>query len=92
MSESPAQSAAASAVERLILERFRERTHSAGGPKAGYVLRREAVRQKHPDVPEPDLAAAFDALLARGLVAANEDSPVVFLTEAGAEAVRSLGS
>lgn len=79
-----------SSVERLILERFRERTHSAGGAKAGFVLRREAVRVRHPELAEADLSAGFDALLARGLVATNEDSPVVFLTEDGAAAVRAL--
>lgn len=84
MTESP--------VERQILERFRERTHSAGGPKAGYVLRRHAVRTAHPELPAADLDAAFASLLERGLVAANVDSPVVFLTEAGAEAVRALGT
>lgn len=88
MSESQIESS----VERLILERFRERTHSAGGAEAGYVLRREAVRIKHPEIAEGDLDAAFDALLARGWVAKNEDSPVVFLTEDGAAVVRALGA
>jgi len=91
MTETAAQSNAASPVERLILERFRAKTHIAGGPKAGYVLRRHAIRYPHPEIPDAAFDAAFDALLTRGLLAANEESSVVFLTEEGAEAVRRLG-
>jgi hypothetical protein len=92
MTEITAESSARSPVERLILERFREKTHLAGGAKAGYVLRRHAIRAPHPEIPDAEFDAAFSSLLAGGLLAANEASPVVFLTEAGVEAVRELPS
>ena len=76
-----------SPVERLVLERFREKTAVAGGPRAGYVLRRQAIRYPHPDLGDAELDAALAGLVERGLLAPNEARDFFFLTEAGVAAL-----
>lgn len=70
-----------SAGEQAVMERFAHKSHSAGGPKPGYVLRRGAVLQ---GVGE-ELEAGITALVERGLLTVSEGGEFVYLTEAGVE-------
>ena len=72
--------------ERAILERYRAKCVAAGGPKVGYVLRRKAIGE---GVPE-GLDGGLDGLVGKGLLAANEEGTLFFLTDAGVEAIGEL--
>lgn len=72
-------------AENVVMERFAEKTHMVGGARAGYMLRRAAV--KVVDDPELDIDGAVQALIERGLLAASENGEFLYLTEAGVEAL-----
>ncbi len=73
---------------RAVLERYRDKTHLAGGPRAGYVLRRTAIGRGVDDA--VDLGGAIAELTDGGLLSASENGDFLFLTESGVEAVTAL--
>ncbi len=76
------------ADERAVLERYREKTHLAGGPRAGYLLRRMAIAKGVDD--SIDVESGLSGLVELGLLVSSEAEDFVFLTEKGAEAVAAL--
>jgi hypothetical protein len=80
------------AAAEVILHRFHDKCHSAGGPRAGYVLRRKAILQvqgRHPDL---DLESGLDALVEEGLLKVSEEGTFFFLTAAGVEKLDEVPS
>lgn len=73
-----------SAAEQTILDRYQEKTRIAGGPRKGYVLRRQAIRFGHQG-PEEELERGLGSLVDKGLLAPSEDRRFYFLTEAGVD-------
>ena len=74
-------------AEQAILERYREKTHLAGGARLGYVLRRDAIlyhRQRRPDL---DWEGALQALVEKGILKASDKGDFYFLSQAGVEAL-----
>ncbi len=71
------------ATEQSVMERFAHKTHIAGGAKAGYVLRRQALASGA----ETEVDSSIASLVGRGLLTINESGEFVYLTEAGAEAL-----
>ncbi len=74
-------------MEDQILDRFRQKSASAGGPRAGYVLRRYAIARGVEEADPEAVEAALGALVERGLLAASEKRDFYFLTAAGVEAI-----
>lgn len=79
-----------SEVERVILDRFREKCRIAGGARAGYVLRRDAIRFVADEHPGLDFDQGLESLEERGLLKANEEKSLYFLAEPGVEALAGL--
>lgn len=75
------------ALERQILQRYRDKCAIAGGPREGYVLRRRAIGLGA-EASADGLDAALTALVEKGLLAASAGRDFYFLTAAGAEAIR----
>ncbi len=74
-------------VEQVILDRFYEKSRMAGGPRTGYMLRKQAVvclADEHPDL---DFEAGLASLVDKGLLLASESGILYYLSEAGAEAL-----
>lgn len=73
-----------------VLGRFVEKCRTAGGPKAGYNLRRDSIEQGW----RASDAAAMDEgladLVSRGVLAANEAGDRYILTEQGVETLAEL--
>ncbi len=69
-------------AEDIILDRYYEKCRMAGGPRKGYVLRKEAILY---DAGDSDLEPGLDALVEAGLLKASESGNFYFLTEAGVE-------
>lgn len=76
-----------SKVEQVILARFRERGHRAGGVQPGYGMRYDAIRYGHPA--EADFRAVLNGMVEKGLLKANEAGTWYFLTADGAEQVKA---
>jgi hypothetical protein len=74
-------------AETVVMERFAEKTHMAGGARAGYMLRRDAV--KYGSDPGLDIDGAVAGLVERGLIAASESGTFLYLTESGVEALEA---
>ena len=74
-------------VEELIMDRFYEKSRMAGGPRPGYMLRKQAVLCLQDDHPELDLDAGVAALVDQGLLLPNEGGDLLYLSEAGSEAL-----
>ena len=72
-------------AEQVILSRFRQRCHTAGGVKTGYGMRAQAIRYVQPENPGVDIDAGLEAMVAKGWLKANEARTWYYLTEAGAE-------
>ncbi len=72
-----------SAAERVVLQRYHEKTRIAGGPRKGYVLRQDAIRYGEA-ASGADLGVGLDGLVEKGLLSASEDRRFFFLTESGA--------
>ena len=75
--------------ESRVLRRFAEKCHIAGGPQAGYALRRQVL--EYGLTPEGRSAAAggVEALIEKGLLVGNESGDRLILTAAGVEALAS---
>lgn len=71
--------------ELAVLRRFSEKTHLAGGPRLGYVLRKRAVGAGQD--PDFDTDGTLAGLVEKGLLASSESGDFVFLTEQGVEAL-----
>ena len=69
----------------IILDRYAEKCRLAGGPRVGYVLRKQAILYVADDHPGVDLEAGLQSLVEAGLVKANESGEFYFLTAAGVE-------
>lgn len=80
-----------STVEDRILERFHEKCRMAGGPRPGYMLRRDAVTCLSQDHAELDFEGGVASLVDQGLLLASESGALLYLSEAGSEAVASRG-
>jgi hypothetical protein len=79
-------------VEQVILDRFYEKSRMAGGPRTGYMLRKQAVVCLEDDHPDLDFEAGLQSLAGRGLIVANEAGNLLYLSEAGAEALATRGA
>jgi len=77
-----------SAEEQRVLDRFIEKTRIAGGPKAGYMMRRDSIAY---GLDDPDrLRGALDSLVEKGLLKLNEGGDRFYLTADGAEQLAEL--
>lgn len=74
-------------VEQVILDRFYEKSRMAGGPRAGYMLRKRAVVCLEDAHQELDLEAGLESLTERGLLLRAESGELYYLSEAGSEAL-----
>lgn len=68
-----------------ILERFAEKCRIAGGPKAGYMLRKESIQYGLDEQGTAATDEALAALVERGVLTPNEAGDRYFLTEAGVD-------
>lgn len=71
----------------IILDLYAEKCRLAGGPRVGYVLRKQAILYVAGDHPDADLESGLDALVEDGLVKPNESGDFYFLTAAGVEKI-----
>lgn len=71
------------AIERAILERYRDKCAMAGGLREGYVLRRRAIGLGVSGASAEDVDLALSGLVDRGLLAASEKRDFYFLTASG---------
>ncbi len=78
-------------VEQVIMDRFYEKSRMAGGPRTGYMLRKQAVVCLGEDHPDLDFEAGLASLFSKGLIVANEGGNLLYLSEAGSEALTSRG-
>ena len=74
-----------SVAEQTVMDRFQEKTRIAGGPKAGYVLRRAAVG--YGQEPDFDLDTALAALVDREFLTSSEGGEWIYLTQEGADSL-----
>lgn len=74
-------------VERVILDRYYEKSRMAGGPRTGYMLRKQAVTCLGGEHPDLDFEAGLAALAEKGLLLPSESGALYYLTEAGCEAL-----
>lgn len=74
-----------SIAERAVLRRYQEKTRMAGGPRQGFVLRRDSIRYGEGEGAAGDLGAGIDSLVEKGVLSPGENSRFLFLTEAGVE-------
>jgi len=74
--------------EQLVLERFLEKCRMAGGSRAGYMLRKQAIVYRHPEV---DLDPALAGLVDKDLLKVNEGGQLFYLTAAGHDLLQSWG-
>lgn len=74
-------------VEQVILDRFYEKSRMAGGPRTGYMLRKQAVVCLEGEHPGLDLEGGLASLVAKGLLLPSESGTLYYLSEAGAEAL-----
>jgi hypothetical protein len=81
-----------SSVEKVILNRFHEKTRIAGGARTGYMLRKQAVCVLAGDYPDLDFEAGLGTLAEKGLLIASESGELYYLSEEGAEAVSAHGA
>ena len=72
-----------SPAERVVLQRYHEKTRIAGGPRNGFVLRQDAIRYAETGHVAGDLGAGLDSLVEKGVLSASEDRRFFFLTESG---------
>jgi hypothetical protein len=74
-------------AQKIILDRYAEKCRMAGGPRVGYVLRKQAIlfaAEEHPGV---DLVAGLDDLIDGGMLKSSESGEFYFLTAAGVEKI-----
>lgn len=70
-------------VEQVILDRFAEKCRIAGGLRAGYMLREEAICYYKDESPELDFEQGLEQLVAKDLLKVNEGGGLYYLTAAG---------
>jgi hypothetical protein len=73
------------AAEQIIVDRFRQKCQAAGGPRAGFVLRRAAILYVRDEYPELDLAAGIDSLVDSGVLKASDSGNFLFLSATGVQ-------
>ncbi len=73
------------AAERAVLDRFAEKCRIAGGPRAGYLMRRRSIRYFQDRTPELDLDQGIAGLVEKGLLKQSEGGDLLFLSAAGVE-------
>lgn len=71
----------------IILDRYAEKCRLAGGPRVGYVLRKQAILYAAEDHPETDLESGLEDLVEDGLLKSSETGDFYFLTAAGVEKI-----
>jgi len=76
-----------SKAEQVILARFRERCHRAGGVQTGYGMRVQAIRQTAAS--GIDLDAGLKAMVEKGWLKPNAAGTWYFLSADGAEQVKA---
>ncbi len=76
-------------AENVVLDRFRQRCRVAGGPRAGYVLRRASILYVQKDHPELDLESGISELVSQQILKANETGSFLFLTAEGIDRLSS---
>ncbi len=74
-------------ARKIILDRYSEKCRLAGGPRVGYVLRKQAILYIAEDYPGVDLEAGLVALIEDGLIKPSESGDFYFLTAAGVEKI-----
>lgn len=79
-------------VEQVILDRFWEKSRMAGGPRTGYMLRKQAVLRLESDHPDLDFEVGLEALTDKGLLMRTEGGALYYLSEAGAERLNARRS
>lgn len=77
-----------SKAEQVILARFRERCHRAGGVQTGYGMRARAIRLV--EQPGVDIDEGLRSMVEKGWLKPNAAGTWYFLTETGAEQVRGV--
>ncbi len=76
-------------AERFVLRHFAEKSHTAGGPRPGFLLRKRAILRSGDTRSGIDLAGGLGSLVDKGLIKANEAGDRFALTAAGVEWLRS---
>jgi hypothetical protein len=76
-----------SKAEQVILARFRERCHRAGGVQPGYGMRAKAIRLA-PGAAGVDVDSTLQAMVEKGWLKPNAAGTWYFLTADGAERVK----
>lgn len=74
-------------AKQIILDRYAEKCRLAGGPRVGYVLRKQAILYGAEDHPEADFESGLEALVEEGLLKSSDTGDFFFLTAAGAEKI-----
>jgi hypothetical protein len=77
-----------SKAEQVILARFYERCHRAGGVQAGYGMRAQAIRLAQ-GAAGVDIDSALQAMVEKGWLKPNAAGTWYFLTAEGAERVKA---
>lgn len=77
-----------SKAEQVILARYRERCHRAGGVETGYGMRAHAIRLVQPQ--GVDIDEGLRSMVEKGWLKPNAAGTWYFLTEAGAEQVKAV--
>lgn len=70
-------------AERVVLERFYEKSRMTGEVRAGYGLRKKAIEQAAAEHPGLDLDAGLAGLVEKGALKANAKGDWFFLTAQG---------
>ena len=77
-----------SKAEQVVLARYKERCHRAGSVQAGFGVRAQAIRYIAPGAAD-DIDRALQGMVEKGWLKPNAAGTWYFLTEAGAEQVKS---
>ena len=78
-----------SQAEHLVLTRYKERGDRAGGIQPGYGMRAQAIRYLAPQA-AAEIDKALQAMVEKGWLKPNAAGTWYFLTEAGAEQVKTV--
>ena len=76
--------------ESFILNRFFEKCRIAGGPKAGYVLRKAAINYGIEPERESEFEICLAGLVKQGVLFSNEASTLFFLTAKGVDVLTEM--
>ena len=71
----------------IILEHYAENFRLAGGPRVGYVLRKQSILRAGGEDSTADLESGLAGLVDAGLVKPSESGDFYFLTAAGVEKI-----